>query len=112
MSHEDFRRATDLAAIRGDNTAAGRVLTVEELVSLFRVCAQDESVMGIRDAAILAVLYSTGMRRSELLALNVADYHDGTLTVHGKGNQDSDGLCGRGSQHDVGTVAGSSRKGW
>jgi site-specific recombinase XerD len=86
MTHEDFRRATDLAAIRGDNSAAGRVLTVEELVSLFRVCAQDESVMGFRDAAILAVLYSTGLRRSELLALDVADYQDGTLTVRGKGN--------------------------
>ena len=87
MTHEEFRRATDLAAIRGDNTAAGRVLTVEELVSLFRVCAQDESVMGIRDAAILAVLYSTGIRRSELLALDLTDYHDGTLTVRGKGNK-------------------------
>ena len=87
MSNEEFRRATDLAAVRGDNKAAGRILTVEELVSLFRVCAQDESVMGIRDAAILATLYSTGLRRSELLALNVADYNDGVLTVRGKGNK-------------------------
>ena len=87
MTHEEFSRATDLAAVRGDNSAAGRVLAVEELVSLFRVCAQDESVMGIRDAAILATLYSTGLRRSELLALDVADYNDGTLTVKGKGNK-------------------------
>lgn len=87
MPHEEFRRATDLAAVRGDNTAAGRVLTLEELVSLFRVCAQDESVMGIRDAAILAVLYSTGLRRSELLALDVGNYKDGVLTVRGKGNK-------------------------
>ena len=27
ITHEEFRRATDLAAIRADNTAAGRVLT-------------------------------------------------------------------------------------
>lgn len=87
MSHEEFRRATDLAAVRGDNTAAGRVLTVEELVSLFQACAQDESAMGIRDSAILATLYSTGLRRSELLALNVADYKDGVLKVRGKGNK-------------------------
>ena len=60
MTHEEFRRATDLAAVRGDNTASGRVLALEELVSLFRVCAQRDSVMGIRDAAMLAVLYSTG----------------------------------------------------
>ena len=87
MTHEEFRRATDLAAVRGDNSAAGRVLAVEELVSLFRVCAQDESVLGIRDSAILATLYSTGLRRSELLALDVPDYNDGTLTVRGKGNR-------------------------
>ena len=87
MPHEQFRRATDLAAVRGDNSAAGRVLTVEELVSLFRVCAQDQSVMGTRDSAILATLYSTGLRRSELLALNVTDYSDVVLTVRGKGNK-------------------------
>ena len=87
MTHEEFRRATDLAAVRGDNSAAGRVLAVEELVSLFRVCAQDESVMGVRDSAILAVLYSTGLRRSELLALDVADCNNGTLTVRGKGQK-------------------------
>jgi site-specific recombinase XerD len=77
MTHEEFTRATDLAAVRGDNSAAGRVLTVEELVSLFQVCAEDESPLGIRDSAILATLYSTGLRRSELLALDVADYNDG-----------------------------------
>jgi site-specific recombinase XerD len=87
MSHEEFRRATDVAAVRGDNTAAGRVLTVDELISLFGVCVQDKSPKGMRDLAMLAVLYSTGLRRSELLALNVADYNDGTLTVRGKGNR-------------------------
>ena len=85
MTHEEYRRATDLAAVRGDNTASGRVLALEELVSLFRVCAQDDSVIGIRDAAMLAVLYSTGLRRSELLGLDVTDYENGTLTVRGKG---------------------------
>ena len=87
MSHEEFRRTTDLAAVRGDSTAAGRVLTVDELVALFRVCAEDTSPKGIRDSAILAVLYSTGLRRSELLALNTGDYNGGTLTVRGKGNR-------------------------
>ena len=87
MSHEEFRRATDLAALRGDNTAAGRVLTVEELVSLFTVCREDNSPLGVRDAAMIAVLHSTGLRRSELLGLDVSDYADGTLTVRGKGSR-------------------------
>lgn len=60
---------------------------MEELVKLFRVCSEDQSPLGIRDAAMLAVLYSTGLRRSELLRLNTEDYLDGTLTVKGKGNR-------------------------
>ena len=95
MSHEEFRRATDLAAIRGDNSAAGRVLTVEELVLLFRACAQDESVMGIRDAAILATLYSTGLSRSEAVGFERGRLPGRSAQGEGQGQQDSVGLhCG------------------
>jgi site-specific recombinase XerD len=88
MSHEDYSRAVDLAQIRGDNTAAGRVLTHTELANLIGACLADESAAGARDAAIISVLYGTGLRRAELVALNRADYNskDGVLTVKGKGN--------------------------
>jgi site-specific recombinase XerD len=36
---------------------------------------------------MLAVLYGCGLRRAELVALGVADYSDGVLTIHGKGNR-------------------------
>ncbi len=44
---------------------------------------------GIRDAAILEVLYSTGIRLGELLGLTEADFHPGqqTLKVTGKGRK-------------------------
>jgi integrase/recombinase XerC len=44
---------------------------------------------GIRDAAILELLYSTGMRLSELLALREADldFSNGTVKVTGKGRK-------------------------
>jgi integrase/recombinase XerC len=44
---------------------------------------------GIRDAAILELFYSTGMRLSELLSLRPADVHlrDRTLKVTGKGSK-------------------------
>lgn len=88
MPHEQYVRATDLARVRGNSKPKGRVLSLEELVALFRVCKEDESAAGIRDAAMLAVLYGTGLRRSELVSLNMEDYSrpDGILTVHGKGN--------------------------
>ncbi len=49
--------------------------------------APDEShFLGLRDKAMLEVLYSTGLKLNELLALNVASLHleAGTLRVDGK----------------------------
>jgi integrase/recombinase XerD len=48
------------------------------------------SVIGYRDRTILEVLYSSGIRKSELryLTLNDVDYHDGFLRVMGKGSKE------------------------
>jgi site-specific recombinase XerD len=61
------------------------------LGQLFAACAADSSPAGKRDAAILAVLYNCGLRRSELVALDLADYdpNHGAIQVRsGKGNKD------------------------
>ena len=65
------------------------MLTADELGRLFQVCAADQSPAGRRDAAMLAVLYGTGPRRSELVNLDLADYAPSmdAITVRaGKGN--------------------------
>jgi site-specific recombinase XerD len=89
MSHDDYARATDIAPVRGETEPRGRALTNEELLRLFQTCSADSSFAGIRDGAILAVLYGLGLRRSELIALDVADYDpdQGTLAIQGKGNK-------------------------
>jgi site-specific recombinase XerD len=87
MSHADYASAVDFQQIRGDDTEAGRVLSLDELIKLFRVCQGDKTTASLRDAAMLAVLYGCGLRRAELVELNVADYSDGVLTIHGKGNR-------------------------
>lgn len=45
---------------------------------------------GCRDAAILELLYSTGIRRAELCGLRLVDVdlHDGTIRVLGKGSKE------------------------
>ena len=45
--------------------------------------------LGSRDAAVLELLYSTGMRRSELVQLDIddVDVHEKTVKVLGKGNK-------------------------
>lgn len=48
------------------------------------------SAMGLRDYVVLAILYTTGIRVSELIFIKVKDlslYEPETLLVHGKGNK-------------------------
>lgn len=51
----------------------------------FDDCARDESVVGRRDAAVIALLAGAGLRRGELRNLHIADLDGGVLTVMGKG---------------------------
>ena len=54
------------------------------------VCSQDPGPSGIRDAAIIALLYSAGLRRAEVVALDIDDYDPdtGQLVVKGKRNKE------------------------
>jgi integrase/recombinase XerD len=49
-----------------------------------------KSVIGYRDRTMLEVLYSTGIRKTELqkLTINDVDYHDGFMRVNGKGDKE------------------------
>lgn len=53
--------------------------------------ADTKTVLGYRNRAILEVLYSTGIRREEVINLTLqdVDYHDGLVRINsGKGNKD------------------------
>jgi site-specific recombinase XerD len=80
--------APALAGVKGSkpDQAAGRALTLGELMALVASC-NDGTKAGARDAAMLAVVYSCGLRRAEIVGLDLADYADGVLTVRGKRNK-------------------------
>jgi site-specific recombinase XerD len=91
MTAEEHARACDLDPVRGSGLPKGRALTSGEMRALFGACADDPTPAGRRDAALLAILYGAGLRRSEAAALALADYDptNGALTVrHGKGNKE------------------------
>ena len=81
-------RAIDLPAVRGQRLPRGRALTRGELRALFESC-RGGSPADARDAALMGVLYAAGLRRAEVVALDVADYdpETGALVVRGKGNK-------------------------
>jgi site-specific recombinase XerD len=91
MPSDDFQHAVDIHAIKSSTLPAGRGLSSGEVSALMRTCGADTSIAGRRDAAMLAVLYGGGLRRSEVTALNLEDYNAeaGELTIRsGKGRKD------------------------
>lgn len=87
MSAEDYHKAASVESVKGETIPAGRSLKSGELVGLLNTC--DDNQTGIRDAAILSLLYACGLRRAELVALKLADYDPEarTLRVRGKRNK-------------------------
>ena len=89
MSAEDLQRAMDLPAVRGERLPRGRALSRGELRALFESC-RGGSPADARDAALMGVLYAAGLRRAEVVTLEVADYdpETGALIIRGKGNKE------------------------
>lgn len=83
ISAEDYQRARSVRSVVGDVLPAGRSLSRGELAALMAACEADPSPTGVRDAAIIALMYATGIRRSSVVRLNLSDYDPaiGTLRV-------------------------------
>lgn len=83
MDAEAYQRATALENVPWSTLPRGRTLADREIHALFEVCASDPTPAGVRDAALLTVLYGGGLRRSEVAALDVRDYEasSGALTI-------------------------------
>lgn len=90
MSSDEHRRAAAVRNFRGTRLPTGRSVHADEFAALLRVCAADPSAAGRRDAALLAVLYTTGARRSEVSGLRREHYDPGerSLRITGKGDKE------------------------
>jgi integrase/recombinase XerC len=64
-----------------------QALSIEQAIKLVDIKGDD--ILSIRDHAILELFYSSGLRLSEVVNLNVdqLDFSEGTVTVTGKGNK-------------------------
>ena len=93
ISAEDYQRTIDIKPVKGqkaNQSEKGRHLKKGEFVALLNACL-DGTCAGARDTAIIAVAYACGLRRSELVALQLEDYVTDAQTLvvrRGKGNKE------------------------
>lgn len=90
ISAETYQAAAAVKSVRGSVIPAGRELSPGELAALMAACEKDTTIAGARDAAIIALMYSCGMRREEVVTINLADYEpeNGKLIIKGKGSKE------------------------
>jgi len=91
MTAEDYHRATDVRTIKARTLPRGRALASGEIAALIGTCGRDSSPAGVRDAALIAILYGAGLRRSESVGLDLSDFNveTGELVIRGaKGRKD------------------------
>ncbi len=90
MTEEARARACNLGSVQGETLPAGRALSGGELQALIAACENDTTPAGARDVALIATMYPGGLRRDEVVNLDLSDYdpESGALTVrHGKRNK-------------------------
>lgn len=65
-------------------------ITMNELILIFEASRKNNTWLGLRNTAIIDMLYSTGLRVSELINLRLGDlfFNDGFIRVLGKGDKE------------------------
>ena len=67
-----------------------KALSQEDIQQLLKTAALHKTPLGLRDQALLEVLYATGLRATEIITLRLGDvnFTEGTLRCVGKGDKE------------------------
>ncbi len=90
MSAEDYYRAIIIENVKEENKLSGRAIKFGEIQAIANICFEDKSDAGARDSAIIGIMASCGLRRSEVVKLRLEDLdiENGQVTVRAaKGNK-------------------------
>lgn len=86
----DYNKAISLPSLKTSPGLRGRALSREEISALITSCLSKSEPINLRDAAVIAILRIGGIRRQELVRLELADLDraNGSLVVRrGKGEK-------------------------
>lgn len=88
-SSDAYAAVADIPGVANTRLPAGRDMKPDELRVLVEVARRDGDLASVRDVAVLALLYGTGMRRAEVAGVTLGDYdpHTVSFRVTGKGNK-------------------------
>ncbi|OPA89550.1 integrase [Pseudomonas fluorescens] len=90
ISQEHLLKMRTVKAASGTRLGQGRNLRRTLIREMMEACAADPRPQGLRDAAVIGILYGSGMRKSESVNLDLAqiDFEERSLRVIGKGNKE------------------------
>lgn len=105
ITAEEYQRATDVQSVTSTRLPTGRELENYEIRGLINACLDDEDnpTLGIRDAAIISLMYSSGLRRAEVVTLDLHNLNlsKGELQVIGKRNKERKAYLAKGAVRAV-----------
>jgi len=101
LKTDEYQRIRDVKGVNGSRLPRGRALSDREVSRLVDACLRDSSPAGARDLALVALLGSCGLRRSEATSLDLSHFDEevGTLRVRGKGDKERLVYLGREPLH-------------
>lgn len=87
MDEGSYQTAASLDPINASPKTPPLAFTDATALSLFEACAADPGAAGRRDAALLAIVLCTGLRRAEAAALDAGDYDAASGRLHIRGER-------------------------
>ena len=90
ICQDHLLKMRSVKATPGTRLGQGRNLRRTLIREMLDVCAADPRPQGLRDAAVIGLLYGSGMRKSESVNLDLAqiNFDERSLRVIGKGNKE------------------------
>jgi site-specific recombinase XerD len=90
ITAEEYQKILAVKSVNGHKLPSGRALSKKEISALLAYCAEEDTILGIRDGALIALLLGAGLRRSECISLDLLDYdrENSSIKIKGKGNKE------------------------